>query len=132
METDDLLAPSRLWTREQVVGSRPSPVPKTAGVYAWYFRQLPGPMDVGGCHVFEEMPMLYVGIAPKRPYKDGRRSRSTLHQRVRYHYQGNAEGSTLRLTLGCLLGPALGKSSDGSVAEHVARSRTVSRRFPNG
>lgn len=52
--------------------------------------------------------MLYVGIAPKKPYADGRRSQTTLHQRVRYHYTGNAEGSTLRLTLGCLLTAELG------------------------
>jgi hypothetical protein len=51
--------------------------------------------------------MLYVGIAPKKPYADGRRSKTTLHQRVRYHYTGNAEGSTLRLTLGCLLSDEL-------------------------
>lgn len=35
-------------------------------------------------------------------------ARQTLHQRVRYHYTGNAEGSTLRLTLGCLLAVELG------------------------
>jgi hypothetical protein len=28
--------------------------------------------------------------------------------RIRYHYRGNAEGSTLRLTLGCLLSDQLG------------------------
>ena len=28
-------------------------------------------------------------------------------KRIRYHYQGNAEGSTLRLTLGCLLSEEL-------------------------
>ena len=52
--------------------------------------------------------MLYVGIAPKKPYADGRPSRTTIQQRVRYHYAGNAEGSTLRLTLGCLLADELG------------------------
>ena len=30
-----------------------------------------------------------------------------MHERVRYHYGGNAEGSTLRLTLGCLLAEQL-------------------------
>jgi GIY-YIG catalytic domain-containing protein len=107
MAIEALLAPPRLWTREEVI-SRPSPVPKTAGVYAWYVRQLPGPVSVDGCHQLDGMPMLYVGIAPKRPYKDGRQSKSHLHQRVRYHYTGNAEGSTLRLTLGSLLSDALG------------------------
>jgi hypothetical protein len=83
-------------------------VPRAAGIYAWYFRVVPGPIDVSDCHVFDGMPMLYVGIAPKKPYKDGRCSNTTLHQRVRYHYRGNAEGSTLRLTLGCLLSDTLG------------------------
>lgn len=32
----------------------------------------------------------------------------TLSRRVRYHMQGNAEGSTLRLSLGCLLADQLG------------------------
>ena len=30
-----------------------------------------------------------------------------MRERIRYHYQGNAEGSTLRLTLGCLLSEEL-------------------------
>ncbi|MEU8575440.1 GIY-YIG nuclease family protein [Streptomyces asoensis] len=30
--------------------------------------------------------------------------RQNLRKRVRYHYRGNAAGSTLRFTLGCLLG----------------------------
>jgi hypothetical protein len=107
MAIEALLAPPSLWTREEVI-SRPSQVPKTAGVYAWYFRQLPGAVSVDGCHRWDGMPMLYVGIAPKRPYRDGRQSKSHLHQRVRYHYTGNAEGSTLRLTLGSLLSDALG------------------------
>ena len=45
--------------------------------------------------------MLYVGIAPDKPGK--RISRQTIRSRVRYHLQGNAEGSTLRRTLGVLL-----------------------------
>src|SRR3954453_994212 len=107
MAIEALLAPPRLWTREEVV-SRPSPVPKTAGVYAWYFRQLPGAVSVDGCHQLDGMPMLYVAIAPKPPSKAGRHSKSPLHQRGRYHYPGNAEGSTLRLTLGSLWSDALG------------------------
>ena len=30
-----------------------------------------------------------------------------MREGIRYHYQGNAEGSTLRLTLGCLLSEEL-------------------------
>ena len=103
----DVLAPKKLWSRAEVVDARPSPVPKTAGLYAWYFKRVPGRIDTRACHVSNGLPMLYVGIAPKKPYADGRRSKTTLHQRVRYHYTGNAEGSTLRLTLGCLLSEEL-------------------------
>lgn len=35
-------------------------------------------------------------------------SSQSLLDRVKYHYTGNAEGSTLRKTLGCLLAPELG------------------------
>src|SRR3954447_21837681 len=98
MGIEALLAPPRLWTREEVI-SRPPPVPKTAGVYAWYFRQLPGSVSVDGCHQLDGMPMLVGGIAAKRPYKDGRQSKSHLHQRVRYHYTGNASARLARLTL---------------------------------
>lgn len=107
MSVERLLSPAKLGSREEVLG-RPSPVPKAAGVYAWYFKTVPGDIDVGDCHIFGGMPMLYVGIAPKKPYADGRRSKSTLHQRVRYHYRGNAEGSTLRMTLGVVLSESLG------------------------
>jgi hypothetical protein len=78
------------------------------GVYAWYFAQAPGQVDTNGCHHHHDLALLYAGIAPKKPYADGRRSKTHLAQRVRYHYTGNAEGSTLRLTLGCLLADELG------------------------
>lgn len=52
---------------------------------------------------------MYVGISPKRPPNNGAAaSRQNLRTRLTYHYRGNAEGSTLRLTLGCLLEPELG------------------------
>jgi hypothetical protein len=55
------------------------------------------------------MPLLYVGIAPKRPpVSGGSANRQALRDRLRYHYSGSAEGSTLRLTLGCLLSQQLG------------------------
>lgn len=38
----------------------------------------------------------------------GSPSKQTLRSRIRYHYRGNAAGSTLRLTLGCLLAETLG------------------------
>ena len=35
-----LLAPQRVWSRTEVLAS-PSPVPKSPGVYAWYFKYIP-------------------------------------------------------------------------------------------
>ncbi|WP_323183900.1 MULTISPECIES: GIY-YIG nuclease family protein [unclassified Streptomyces] len=42
-----------------------------------------------------------------------RTSAQNLRKRVRYHYRGNAAGSTLRLTLGCLLGLELRRVGSG-------------------
>jgi hypothetical protein len=43
----------------------------------------------------------------------GRSSTQNLRTRIRYHFRGNAEGSTLRLTLGCLLGLDLRRVGSG-------------------
>ena len=103
-----LLAPDRLWTRAEVL-ARLTPVPAAGGVYAWYFDTAPPGVPVDGCHRVEGMTLLYVGISPKRPPADGGPgSKQTLRSRVRYHYRGNAYGSTLRLTLGVLLADELG------------------------
>lgn len=104
----ELLAPGRLWSRIEVLAS-PSPVPREPGVYAWYFREIPPGVPTAGCHRCGDLTLLYIGIAPKAPPKNGARpSSQRLVDRVRYHYRGNAEGSTLRLTLGCLLSETLG------------------------
>jgi len=88
---------------------RPCPVPRGPGVYGWYFKELPYPIDTRGCVVLADLTLLYVGISPKAPPRNGRaESRETLRSRIRYHYRGNAAGSTLRLTLGCLLSDRLG------------------------
>ncbi|WP_406377881.1 GIY-YIG nuclease family protein [Streptomyces sp. NBC_00197] len=42
-----------------------------------------------------------------------RTSTQNLRKRVRCHYRGNAAGSTLRLTLGCLLGIELRRVGSG-------------------
>ena len=98
----------RLLTRSEVL-SRPSPVPRGPGIYAWYFDRAPPGVDTTGCHTVGERTLLYVGISPKAPPTNGRRpSSQNLRKRLRTHYGGNAEGSTLRLTLGCLLAEELG------------------------
>jgi hypothetical protein len=64
---------------------------------------------VDGCHTLSGFTLLYVGIAPKAPPVNGKApSKTSLRQRVTYHLKGNAQGSTLRLTLGCLLANRLG------------------------
>ncbi len=104
----ELLAPARLCSRAEVLAS-PSPVPREPGVYAWYFRDIPSGVPTADCHCCGDLTLLYIGIAPKAPPKNGaRHSTQRLVDRIRYHYRGNAAGSTLRLTLGCLLSETLG------------------------
>ena len=89
--------------------TRPCPIPATPGVYAWYFDRAPAGVPTQDCHTTEAGTLLYVGISPKAPSKDGlRQSRQNLRTRIRYHYRGNAAGSTLRLSLGSLLVDELG------------------------
>ncbi|MFF8555205.1 GIY-YIG nuclease family protein [Streptomyces sp. NPDC015501] len=103
MEATALVSPGRLWSAAEVL-VRPSPVPAAAGVYGWHFERPPHPdLDAGR--------LLYVGIAPR--YMANRTSTQNLRKRVRYHYRGNAAGSTLRLTLGCLLGLELRRVGSG-------------------
>lgn len=96
-----------LRSRAEVL-SRPSPVPQAGGVYAWYFDQVPPGVDASTCYVIDGWTLLYVGISPKEPPTNGRApSTSTLRKRLQTHFAGNAAGSTLRLTLGCLLAKGL-------------------------
>ena len=105
---EQLLHPPILWTRSQVLQS-PCPVPATPGVYAWYFDDIPPGVPVEGSHQWASRFLLYVGISPREAPRNGRaESRQSIRTRLRYHYNGNAEGSTLRLTLGCLLSEVLG------------------------
>jgi len=103
-----LTNPHRLYSRSEIL-SRESPVPREPGVYAWYFRSVPSGVPTDGCTHLMGYTLLYVGISPKATPKNGRKpSTQTLWHRLRYHMRGNAEGSTLRLSLGCLLGRELG------------------------
>lgn len=107
-EMDQLLHPTRVFTRAEVL-KRPSPLPASAGVYAWYFTGAPPAVPTAGSHATEHGRLLYVGISPKAPSRDGlKQSRQNLRTRVRYHFRGNAAGSTLRLTLGSLLTDEIG------------------------
>ena len=111
--TEDVLAlltdTATLHTRGEVI-ARPSPVPAGPGIYAWFFDKIPDSrIDPQACLKRDGWTLLYVGIAPKPPPRSGARaSQQGLRARIRQHYALNAEGSTLRLTLGCLLGEELG------------------------
>ncbi|WP_432862268.1 GIY-YIG nuclease family protein [Microbispora rosea] len=103
MDAAELLEPGKLWCATEIL-ARPTPVPAAPGVYGWHFDPSPDPRLPAG-------RLLYVGIAPRR--MANRASRQSLRTRIRYHYRGNAEGSTLRLTLGCLLGLELRRVGSG-------------------
>jgi hypothetical protein len=119
---DILLQDAHMTTPEEVAGylaanihsraevlERPSPVPAQPGVYGWWFAELPHD-DIAdmNCEYRGGRFLLYAGISPEAP-KNGRGpSMETLRSRIRTHYTGNAEGSTLRRTLGCLLAERLG------------------------
>ena len=96
------------YARSEVLAS-PCPVPKEPGTYGWWFRVLPIPLDTSKCLRSGGCTLLYTGISPKAPPANGRKpSSQRLRDRIRYHYTGNAEGSTLRKTLGVLLSAELG------------------------
>lgn len=105
--------------------TRPCPVPNAAGVYAWFFRECPDGVPTDGCLCCGETTLLYVGISPKPPPSIGSPSRQTLRTRIRYHFSGNAEGSTLRLTLGCLLGIELRRVGSGRRRTFAAGEKTL-------
>lgn len=97
-ERTALLKPRHLysWAELQDDSSRP---PSASGIYAWYFDARLPHVPTAGCNSVGRFKLLYIGIAPMRPSKAGKRSNSTLRRRIRYHFRGNASGSTLRLTL---------------------------------
>lgn len=99
---NQLLQPSRVWRRSELL-SRPSPIPKLPGLYAWYFQNIPPRVPISDCVIHNGLALLYLGIAPS-----GLGSKRTLPDRLRDHLAGNAYGSTLRLSLGCLLEEELG------------------------
>lgn len=109
-----LLNPEKLWLREDIL-QKPSQVPAQNGIYAWYFKTTPNVeifknyfnIDTAtsfleDAHKIKDYQLLYIGISPKDKY-----SKNNIRQRLRGHMNGNAYGSTLRLSLGCLLSSEL-------------------------
>ncbi|MBG94016.1 MAG: hypothetical protein CL793_01905 [Chloroflexi bacterium] len=92
--------PSQLYSRSELLED-PSAIPATSGVYGWYFLEIPGITPIDDCIVRQAHTLLYVGISPDKISKPN--SRQNIRKRILTHYKGNAEGSTLRRTLGVLL-----------------------------
>lgn len=97
----------KLWSRSDIL-SKQCHVPKEPGIYGWFFTEIPGSINTDRCLQLGSATLLYIGISPQRPALNGRPTRAgrNLEARIRYHHTGNASGSTLRTSLGCLLANA--------------------------
>ena len=99
------------YTRDEVF-SADDPVPTQAGAHGWWFREIPGSIDTSDCAQRDGWTLLYVGVSPGPPRTDGKpQTPQDLRKRIHYHFgAGNAgaDGSTLRKSLGVLLGDELG------------------------
>jgi hypothetical protein len=99
------------YTRDEIFAD-PCPVPGEAGAHGWWFRDIPGDIDVSGCEQRDGWTLLYVGISPGPPRAGGKpQTPQDLRKRIRYHFgagHASADGSTLRKSLGVLLGDRLG------------------------
>ena len=115
-----LLAPDRLYWEPEAL-ARHAGAPAKPGIYAWYFDKTPAGIAIDECHRLGSWNLLYCGISPSKPPANGRpASRSHVRRRLQTHFRGNAYGSTLRLTLGCLL-----EQEIGTVLRRVGRSRRL-------
>ena len=100
-----IVNPRTLYSREDILSTR-SILPAASGMYGWFFKEIPGGINIEDCATQGDLTLLYVGISPDRVGKPN--SKQTLRKRVTTHFNGNAEGSTLRRSLGVLLIDASG------------------------
>lgn len=104
-----ILEPRHLYSRAEVLGSQMRIIPPVPGIYGWYFDHPPSGVPVSGCHRLHDHTLLYVGISPREPKSvAARSSEGHLRKRISSHLRGNASSSTLRLSLGALLGKQTG------------------------
>lgn len=95
-----LTNPPLLFSRSAVL-TKTCPVPQEPGAYAWFFNEVPYRVPTDDCVIKDGLTLLYVGISPDKIAKPT--SQQNLRKRITNHYRGNAEGSTLRRSLGVLL-----------------------------
>jgi len=108
MNIQSILRPDRLYRRSECLG-RESLVPPVPGIYGWYFDRIPEGVPTLNSHAWGRWTLLYVGISPKEPSTlMPPRTKQGLRTRIATHFGGNAEGSTLRKTLGILLADEIG------------------------
>ena len=100
MSITALIKPIILYPRSAVLAKQ-CPVPQEPGAYAWFFKEVPPNVPTDGCVTKDGLTLLYVGISPDKVGKPN--STQNLRKRITNHYRGNAEGSTLRRSLGVLL-----------------------------
>lgn len=128
---DRITRRTRLFSRAELV-AQPALVPASPGVYGWYFREIPCVTDTSACVTYDGRTLLYVGTAPRRPGRS--MSTATLRSRLRSHLRANASTSTLRMTLGALIGlelrptlPAAGSPSGPRASPRSRRGWTPTR-----
>jgi hypothetical protein len=92
-----VIHPDKLHRPSQVLDSIPADVKR--GVYAWWFKNIPQDVPIGGTVVAKSRHLLYVGTGPVSPT-----SSATLRDRLAAHVTPDASRSTLRRSLGCVLG----------------------------
>jgi len=101
-EARSLLSPPGLFTIHQI-NTNPALVPKSAGIYGWWFSTPPRGVPLDGTVACDGARLLYVGIAPRAPTLNGQTSKKSLRDRLKNHCRGPIGSSTLRRTLACLL-----------------------------
>jgi hypothetical protein len=99
-EAETFLAQAEFVTAD-TIRARPSSVPAEAGIYGWWFDAALEEISEG-CHSKNSFNLLYVGIAPSAPPRDGVKMR-TLRDRLLNHCRGPMATSTLRRTLAAIL-----------------------------
>lgn len=99
LESDTFFTNLRIFSCQELISNQHL-IPTDSGIYLWFFKEFPSQLiHTGSCVKKDDLTLLYLGIVPKNSV--GRR-----HLRDRIygnHINGNAESSTLRLSLGCLL-----------------------------
>ena len=94
-EIEDFEKPEFCMSLADMEKSKP---PREPGIYGWYFDKLPPKVPHRKCIRISGRRLLYIGI-----------TETDLSNRIlSQHFKGNAEGSTLRRKLGCLLRKKLG------------------------